>query len=48
MNVVRMNFSHGTHEYHLNTMLNIREYLATSKSQKQVAVLLDTKGPEIR
>ena len=35
-------------QYHAATIKNIREYLATSKSAKTVAILLDTKGPEIR
>eukprot|EP00164_Ancoracysta_twista_P010886 GFYU01016576.1.p1 GENE.GFYU01016576.1~~GFYU01016576.1.p1 ORF type:complete len:542 (-),score=164.17 GFYU01016576.1:218-1843(-) len=46
MNVMRMNFSHGTHEYHSEVMQNLREYLRESK--KVCAILLDTKGPEIR
>lgn len=48
MNVVRMNFSHGTHDYHAATIKNLREYLSNSKTPKNVAILLDTKGPEIR
>lgn len=48
MNVVRMNFSHGSHEYHAATIKNLRHYLANCKNPKQVAILLDTKGPEIR
>lgn len=48
MNVMRMNFSHGTHEYHGQTILNLRAYLNSCKSPKTVAILLDTKGPEIR
>ncbi len=45
---MRLNFSHGSHEYHLQTITNLRDYLKKSKTTKQVAVLLDTKGPEIR
>lgn len=46
MNVARMNFSHGNHEFHAKTISNLREYLAGSK--RMCAILLDTKGPEIR
>ncbi|KAK6829687.1 Pyruvate kinase [Apiospora arundinis] len=47
LNVVRMNFSHGSYEYHQTVIDNAR---AAEKSQKgrQVAIALDTKGPEIR
>ncbi|KAJ3317163.1 hypothetical protein HDU93_004185, partial [Gonapodya sp. JEL0774] len=48
MNVVRMNFSHGDHAFHLKTIKAIRAYLAQRKTPKHVAILLDTKGPEIR
>jgi len=47
MNVARLNFSHGDHKTHANTLANIRT-AASQRPDRQVAVLLDTKGPEIR
>lgn len=46
MNVGRLNFSHGDHDEHLNRIINIRE--AAKRAGKNVGILLDTKGPEIR
>ncbi|MBB6452088.1 pyruvate kinase [Salirhabdus euzebyi] len=46
MNVARLNFSHGDHEEHKQRIVNIRE--AAKVSNKTIAILLDTKGPEIR
>lgn len=46
MNVARLNFSHGDYEEHGNRIKNIRQ--AAKKLGKTVAILLDTKGPEIR
>ena len=46
MNVARLNFSHGTHEQHLemiNLIKKVRE-----KLNVPVAIMLDTKGPEYR
>ncbi len=46
MNVARFNFSHGSHEYHRN---NINRVRAISRELNiPVAIMLDTKGPEIR
>ncbi|WP_046174047.1 pyruvate kinase [Domibacillus indicus] len=46
MNVARLNFSHGSHEEHGARIQNIRQ--AAKNMGKTVAILLDTKGPEIR
>ncbi|WP_146551085.1 pyruvate kinase [Rummeliibacillus sp. SL167] len=46
MNVARLNFSHGNHEEHAARIQAIRE--AAKKTGKVIAILLDTKGPEIR
>ena len=46
MNVARLNFSHGTHAEHLETinmLKNVRE-----KLNVPLAIMLDTKGPEYR
>lgn len=47
LNIVRMNFSHGSYEYHQSVIDNAR---AAEKAMpgRQVAIALDTKGPEIR
>lgn len=46
MNVARLNFSHGDFEEHGNRIINIRK--ANVELGTSVAILLDTKGPEIR
>ncbi|MFZ3590715.1 pyruvate kinase [Bacillus sp. DJP31] len=46
MNVARLNFSHGNFEEHGNRIINIRE--AAKRTGNTIAILLDTKGPEIR
>ncbi|KAH6963412.1 hypothetical protein HG530_007192 [Fusarium avenaceum] len=47
LNVVRMNFSHGSYDYHKSVIDNARESEATHAG-RNVAIALDTKGPEIR
>ena len=46
MNVARLNFSHGNHEEHLKRIDVVKE--VSGELGLPVAILLDTKGPEIR
>ncbi len=46
MNVARLNFSHGSHEEHAARIARIKEVRKELKIP--VALMLDTKGPEIR
>ena len=46
MSVARFNFSHGTHEYHQETLNNLHKAMVNTRCM--CAVMLDTKGPEIR
>ena len=46
MNVARMNFSHGSYEEHKGRMERVKEI--RKKLGLPIALLLDTKGPEIR
>ncbi|KAL1687342.1 pyruvate kinase [Schizophyllum commune] len=48
VNVVRMNFSHGSYEYHQSVIDNTRKMVAENPEGRPVAIALDTKGPEIR
>ena len=45
INVARLNFSHGSHEEHLGKIVRLKEF---EKEGHTIAILLDTKGPEIR
>jgi len=45
-NMFRLNFSHGTHEYHLNTLATIRT--AMKNLNTTVGVLQDISGPKVR
>jgi pyruvate kinase len=46
MSIARFNFSHGSHEYHQETLDNLRQ--ASMNTGIMCAILQDTKGPEIR
>ena len=45
-NMFRLNFSHGSHEYHLETLNNIRT--AMKNLNKTVGILQDISGPKVR
>eukprot|EP01055_Gregarina_sp_Pseudo9_P002050 Gregarina_sp_Pseudo_9__2049@NODE_241_length_3460_cov_2697_985092_g225_i0_p2_GENE_NODE_241_length_3460_cov_2697_985092_g225_i0NODE_241_length_3460_cov_2697_985092_g225_i0_p2_ORF_typecomplete_len516_score88_79PK/PF00224_21/9_8e146PK_C/PF02887_16/8_8e03PK_C/PF02887_16/3_8e28HpcH_HpaI/PF03328_14/1_6e03HpcH_HpaI/PF03328_14/0_0004_NODE_241_length_3460_cov_2697_985092_g225_i0841631 len=47
MDVARFNFSHGDHETHGKCLGNVREAMK-QRPWKKLALMLDTKGPEIR
>jgi pyruvate kinase len=46
MNITRLNFSHGTHDEHQNRIDRIRK--VSEQTGINLAIALDTKGPEIR
>ncbi len=46
MNVVRLNFSHGEHEWHASIVERVRE-ISREKNQA-IAILADMQGPRIR
>lgn len=46
MNASRHNFSHGDHAEHAERINKVKEL--AKKANKEIAIMLDTKGPEIR
>ena len=46
MNVARFNFSHGSHEYHRTMIGRVRSI--SDELGIPIAIMLDTKGPEVR
>jgi len=46
MDVVRLNFSHGSHEGHLARMDMVRK--AAGELGRHIPIMLDTRGPDIR
>ncbi len=46
MNVARLNFSHGTHQSHGETIARVKRL--RKELGLPIAIMLDTKGPEIR
>lgn len=53
MNIARLNFSHGSHEYHASVIATVREAVQKYSETHNiplcpVGIALDTKGPEIR
>src|SRR5215475_6389508 len=46
VDIVRLNFSHGTHETHAATYARVRE--AAKRARREVAILQDLGGPKIR
>jgi pyruvate kinase len=48
MNVARLNMSHGDHQSHQRVIDLVKEYNAQNTDGNVIAIMLDTKGPEVR
>ena len=48
MNVCRLNFSHDNHEVHSKKIDKVKEAIKMNPQNDDVAIMIDTKGPEIR
>ncbi|OFZ21301.1 MAG: pyruvate kinase [Bdellovibrionales bacterium GWB1_55_8] len=46
MDIARLNFSHGTHDFHRGLIATIRD--AARAANKQVAIMQDLQGPKLR
>ncbi len=46
IDIIRLNFSHGNHDIHKEHIKNLKN--ACKKTKKNISIILDTKGPEIR
>ena len=46
MNLARFNFSHGSHDYHAKGIARVKK--ASKEEGIPIALVIDTKGPEIR
>lgn len=46
MDIARLNFSHGSHDWHLTTLVNLRH--AAWRTKKSIAIMADIQGPRIR
>lgn len=46
MNVCRLNFSHGDHDWHRKTIQNIRT--AEKQMRKKIGIIADIQGPRVR
>ena len=47
MDIARLNFSHGDHKTH-GEMLDTLKQALQQRPDRNIAIMLDTKGPEIR